>query len=148
MLYSRSMTTEMKVAAPERRSGARCGRPSGRQLVWALAFGLTLVAGLMVLRWVPLPLAVQYLIAAVPVIAGGMYMNALVCDLRRQRDELQLRIYLEAAVVVVGGLFLMMCTYPLLQAAHLLGPLDWGNVLLFMSVIGAVAYIRALRRYR
>jgi hypothetical protein len=102
----------------------------------------------MVLRWVPLPLVVQYLVAAVPVLAGGMYMNALVCDLRRQRDELQLRIYLEAAAVVVGGLFLLMCTYPLLEASHLVGPLDWGNVLLFMSVIGAVAYIRARRRYR
>src|SRR5258706_4522299 len=135
------MTTEMKVAAPERRSMGCCGRPSGRQLLWAIAFGLTLVAGLMVLRWVPIPLAVQYLVSAVPVFAGGMYMNGLVYDLRRQRDELQLRIYLEASAVVVGGLFLIMCTYPLLQAAHLVGPLDWGNVLLLMSVLGAVAYI-------
>jgi hypothetical protein len=113
-----------------------------------MAFGLTLGAGVIVLRRFSLPLAAQYALAAVPVVAGAMYMNALVCDLRRQRDELQLRIYLEAAAVVVGGLFLLMCTYPLLQAAHLVGPLDWGNVLLFMNVIGAVAYIRALRRYR
>ena len=142
------MTTEMKTAVPEPRSAACFGRPSKRQLLWSITFGLSLVAGMVALRHLSLPLSVQYLVAAVPVFAGAMYINAMVCDVRRQMDELQLRIYLEAAAVVVCGLFLMMCTYPLLQAAHLVGPLDWGIVLIIMGVLGTIAYVRALRRYR
>jgi len=103
---------------------------------------------MVVLRHFSLPLSVQYVLAAIPIFAGCLYMNAMVCDVRRQMDELQLRIYLEAAAVVVCGLFPMMCTYPLLQSEHLVGPLDWGIVLIILGVLGTSPCTRALRRYR
>jgi hypothetical protein len=37
--------------------------------------------------------------AVLPLAAGLFYMRSMVTDFRRQSDELQLRIYLEAAVV-------------------------------------------------
>jgi hypothetical protein len=148
VLYYRGMTTELKATSAGHRTAQGCGQVSGRQLVWLIVFGLTWVAGSILLQRFTLPTAIQYLIAAIPVIAGGIYINALVCDIRRKRDELQLRIYLEAAAVVVCGLFLLMFTYPLLQAVHLVGPLDSGRVLVFMAVLLAVAYFRAVRRYR
>jgi hypothetical protein len=142
------MTPELKATPAEHHKAQGCGRPSGRLLVWSIVFSLTWVVGSILLPRFTFPTAIQYLIAAIPVFAGGMYINAIVRDVRRKRDELQLRIYLEAAAVVVCGLFLLMFTYPLLQAVHLVGPLDSGRVLVFMAVLLVVAYFRAKRRYR
>jgi uncharacterized membrane-anchored protein len=68
--------------------------------------------------------------------------------MRRQMDELQLRIYLEAAAVVACGLFILMLSYPLLEAAHLVGPLDCYVVLVMIVVLGLVGYVSGVRRYR
>ena len=100
------------------------------------------------MRLLTLPAAVRYLIPAVPLFAGVQYVRVLVSDIRHQMDELQLRIYLEAAAVVVCGLFLLMITYPLLQAANLVGPLDYFVVLVLMVVLGIMGYISGVRRYR
>jgi hypothetical protein len=72
----------------------------------------------------------------------------MVRDLRRQVDELQLRIYLEAAAVVVGGLFIIMLTYPTLQEAGVLPALDYSMVLVLIVLLGTGGYINARRRYR
>src|SRR5437763_1478341 len=114
------MTTGLKptppTTPPKRHIMAGCGRPSGRQLVWATVFGTTLPIGLALLKYLHLPTAVRYLIPAVPLFAGVQYLRVLVRDMHRQMDELQLRIYLEAAAVVVCGLFIVMIAHPLLEA--------------------------------
>src|SRR5689334_21727509 len=102
------MMSGSKSALPERRSVLGCGRPSRRQMLWAIVFGVTLAIGTVVLRHWQLPTAVQYLIPAVPLGAGVLYMRAMVGDMQRQMDELQLRIYFEAAAIVVCGLFVIM----------------------------------------
>jgi len=84
----------------------------------------------------------------IPVLTGLLYLRAMVDDIRRQMDELQLRIYLEAAAVVVCGLFMVMLIYPLLQAARLVGALDYSIVLVLIVVLGTIGYLSAARRYR
>lgn len=127
---------------------AGCGRPSGRQLFWAIAFAISLAAGTAVLRHLKMPAAVRFGVPAIPLLAGLFYLRALVDDMRRQKDELQLRIYLEAAAVVVCGLFVVMLTFPILQAAGLVETLDNDIVMGVIVVLGTVGYISAARRYR
>ena len=104
--------------------------------------------GTAILRYLTVPAAVRYLFPAVPLLAGVLWMRAIVDDIRRQMDELQLRIYLEAAAVVVCGLFIVLLTYPMLQAARLVGPLDSSFVLVLIAVLLSVGYLSARRRYR
>ncbi len=125
-----------------------CGRPSTRQIVWSIVFGVSLGVGNAVLRYLSVPSALRVVIPAIPLVAGLVYILSMVSDIRRQMDELQMRIYLEAAAVVVCGLFIVLLTYPLLQAARLVGPLEYWVVLLLMVGLGAAGYIAALRRYR
>ncbi len=142
-------TTQLKSeAAPQHGVVLGCGRPSTLQLVWAVVFGVTLSLGIAVLRHLTLPTAVRYLVPFVPLFAGIEYILVMVRDTGRQQDELQLRIYLEAAMVVVCGLFVLMLCYPLLEAAQLLGPLDSYMVLVMIVLLGAVGYFSAYRRYR
>jgi hypothetical protein len=115
---------------------------------WAIAFGVTMGVGIALLRHLPMPTAVRYLIPAVPLLAGARYMQVLVSEMRQQQDELQLRIYLEAAAVVVCGLFILMLCRPLLEAAHLVGPLDSYEVVALIAALGIVGYISGARRYR
>ena len=142
------MVTDLKSTAREGSRASGCGRPSARQMLWAIVFGISLTVGTAVLRHLQLPAAVRYLIPAVPLLVGFFYMRAMVADIRRQMDELQLRIYLEAAAVVVCGLFLIALSYPMLQAANLAGPLDYLVVLVLIGLLGAIGYISAARRYR
>jgi hypothetical protein len=142
------MSTAFKPAAPERRSVAGCGRPSGRQIIWAIVFGASLSFGIAVLRHFPVPPVVRYLIPVIPLVSGVFYMRAMVADTRRQMDELQLRIYFEAAAVVVCGLFILMLVYPLLEAAQVVGPLAYWMVMLLIVVLGFGGYFNATRRYR
>ena len=100
------------------------------------------------LRHLSMPVAVRYLIPVVPLFAGARYVQVLVRDMRKQMDELQLRIYLEAAAVVVCGLFILMICHPLLEAAHLVGALDHLEVLVVIAVLGIVGYASGVRRYR
>jgi hypothetical protein len=100
------------------------------------------------LHYLKMPAVVRYLVPAVPLLCGVLYVRAMVDDLRRQRDELQLRIYLEAAAVVLCGLFIVMLIYPLLEAAHLVGPLDSFIVLDIIALLLLVSYVAARRRYR
>ncbi|MDP8983371.1 MAG: hypothetical protein M3O35_22575 [Acidobacteriota bacterium] len=55
----------------------------------------------------------------VPLAAGAFWVRAFTRDLHAQKDELQLRTYLEAGAITVGGLFIIMMTYPLLQKGGL-----------------------------
>jgi hypothetical protein len=142
------MTTQLSATASGRRSVGGCERPSGRQILWAIAFGASLIAATAILRYLNMPAAVRYLVPAVPLLCGLVYVRVLVDDIRRQRDELQLRIYLEAAVVVLCGLFIVMLIYPLLEAAHLVGPLNSFIVLDIITVLLLVGYFTARRRYR
>src|SRR5215204_5303235 len=116
---------------------ARCGKPSTAQAVWGAAFFLLLGIVQVVLRRVELPAGARYLLPLGPLCAGFLYMRSMVTDTRRQLDELQLRIYLEAAVVVVCGLFIVMLSYPLMQAAGWVGPLDHSFVMLVLFALGA-----------
>ena len=148
LLYYQNMVTDLKSTARPEGFTSGCGRPSARQMLWAIVFGFSLVVGTAILRLLQLPTAVRYLIPAVPLLVGLLYMRAMVGDIRRQMDELQLRIYLEAAAVVVCGLFIIALVYPLLQAARLVGPLDYLVVLVLIVLLGIGGYITAARRYR
>ena len=141
-------STEFPATVSGRRSVKGCGRPSGRQLYWSIAFGASLILGEAVLRYLTVPAAVRYLVPAVPLLAGLLFVRELVRDIQRQKDELQLRIYLEAAAVVVCGLFIVMLTYPILEAARLVGPLDHLLVEVLIAVLLSVGYLSARRRYR
>jgi hypothetical protein len=77
-----------------------------------------------------------------------MYVLTMVRDLRSHVDELHLRIYLEAAAAVVGGLFIIILTYPALQEAGILPALDYSIVLALILALGAGGYANARRRYR
>ena len=125
-----------------------CGRPSGRQLLWAVAMGASLPVVMAMLKKLELPAVVRYLLPLVPLAVGAQYMRVLVRDTRSQMDELQLRIYLEAAVVVVCGLFILMLAYPVLELAGWVGKLDFFVVLVMIVALGTVGYIAAARRYR
>src|SRR5882724_9343510 len=96
---------------------SRACRPSRRQAVWALLFFFSQGLGTIVLSraWVPPPYT--YAVAAAPLIAGVFYIASVVSDIRTRMDELQRRIYLEAAAVTVCGLFLITMVYPLLEKA-------------------------------
>jgi hypothetical protein len=100
------------------------------------------------MRRLQLPSAVRYALPLAPLLAGFFYMRSIVADIRGQSDELQLRIYLEAAAVVVCGLFIVLLTYPLIELADWAGPLDNTLVLFVMFVLGATGYSLARRRYR
>jgi len=46
----------------------------------------------------------------------------LIRDIREQSDELQLRVYLEAAAMAICGLFVVMLSYSTMQEAGWVGP--------------------------
>lgn len=143
------MSSSLSATASTRRPSVKgCGRPSRRQLFWSLVFAVSLILGTAVLRRLTVPAAVRYLLPAVPLLAGLLYVRAMVNDIQGQMDELQLRIYLEAAAVVVCGLFIVLLTYPILEAARLVGPLDSTFVIVLMAVLLCIGYIGARRRYR
>ena len=135
------------LAPPPSTNVSACGRASARQLWWAIAFSAALTVATLGLRHLALPPFARLLIPVLPLLAGLMYLLAMVRDLRRQLDELQLRIYLEAAAVVVGGLFIIMLTYPTLQEAGV-PALDYSIVLALIVLLGAAGYYNARRRYR
>ncbi|HJZ95148.1 MAG TPA: hypothetical protein VKE70_01495 [Candidatus Solibacter sp.] len=72
----------------------------------------------------------------------------MVGDIRRQMDELQLRIYLEAAAITLAGLFVVILVYPLFESLHLVGKIQYSVVVYLMVGLFLVAYIIAVRRYR
>jgi len=142
------MATKFSDASPGRPAVTGCGRPSAAQLSWAIAFGVSLGVGIAVLRHLTVPPAARYLLPAVPLAIGFFYLRAMVRDMRRQMDELQLRIYLEAAAVAVGGLFIFLLIYPMLEAAGFVAGLDPFVVLAVMCGLGVTGYLAARRRYR
>jgi hypothetical protein len=106
------------------------------------------MAGTAALRHLDLPAPLRYAIPVVPLVIGWFYLRATMDDLRRQLDELILRMYLETAAVVVIGLFAVILSYPLFQAAQLVGPMDYPVVLALMAVLTVIGFTRASRRYR
>jgi len=118
------------------------------QLFWSMAFFVSLGLGTVVLHRLTVPVAARYLVAIVPLLAGFLYIRAMVRDIDRQMDELQRRIYLEAAAVAVCGLFIVMLAYPLIHAAGVVGQLDYLVVLFILGLLGAAGYLNARRRYR
>lgn len=149
MFYIENMKTmDVSTSSSDFNQTSTCGRASPRQLWWALAFAGSLVAATLGLRHLPLPAAARFLVPAIPLAAGFMYLLTMVRDLRRQVDELNLRIYLEASAVVVCGLFIVMLTYPALHDAGVLPALDYSMVLALIAVLLVGGYIGARRRYR
>jgi len=142
------MATKFSDASAGRRSVAGCERPSVAQLSWAIAFGVSLGVATAVLKHLTVPVPLRYLIPAVLLALGTLYMRAMVRDIRRQMDELQLRIYLEATAVAVAGLFIILLIYPTLEVGHLVAPLDAYTVLALMTALGIAGYFGARRRYR
>ena len=142
------MQTELKPSAPARRILGSCARASTRQIVWAVLFFVSTSVGLAVLRHLSIPRALGYAIPVFPLFDGVQYLRALVNDMRRQMDELQLRIYMEAATVAVCGLFILMVAYPVLEAAHLAVALDYSVVMALVVGLGIAGYISGVRRYR
>ncbi len=132
----------------ERRLVSVCGRPSLRQMVWVAVFAASLPVGVAVHRRMDVPPLLGYLLAAIPLLAGAMYMRTMVRDVREQMDELQIRIYLEAATISLCGLFVVVCSYQLIEKAGLAGPLNGTIVILLMVGFGLIGYWRAVRRYR
>src|SRR5258705_3927152 len=108
-------------------------KPSARQMVWALLFFVSQTLGTIALSRKWIPSTYTYAVAVAPLIAGLLYIRITVTDMRRQMDELQLRIYLEAAAVTLYALFLIMMVYPLFEKAHLVGSLD-DSIVVFLMV--------------
>src|SRR5579871_5322881 len=77
---------QLRSTSPQGHVVEGCGRPSGRQLVWAMVFGVSVSVGLALLRHLSMPPIVRYLIPVVPVLTGARYMQVLVNDTRRQQD--------------------------------------------------------------
>ena len=124
------------------------GRPTAQQYVWASILAVSLVLVTFFLKHLNLPSVAKLALPLIPIGAGTQYMRVLIRDTQGQADELQLRIQLEAAVVIVCGLFIFILVYPLLQLAGWVGQLDYTVVLGVMVVLGIVGYIAAARRYR
>ena len=78
---------------------------------------------------------------------GVLLYRALIRDIREQSDELQLRVYLEAAAMAICGLFVVMLSYSTMQEAGWVGTLDYAVVMLLIG-FSAIGYIVARRRYR
>jgi hypothetical protein len=125
-----------------------CGRPSAAQLLWSLAFAASMLIVLLILKHWNVPTAVRYLLPVLTLALGVQYVRAMARDIQRERDELQLRIYLEAMAVIVSGLFILLLAYPLLERARLVGPLDNMVLLAVMVALGVAGYAGAVRRYR
>lgn len=123
-------------------------RPSVRQMVWAIVFFISLGGGTVLLRRKVVSGPLGYVVAALPLLSGFMYMRTMVGDIRRQMDELQLRIYLEAAAITLAGLFVVILVYPLFESLHLVGKIQYSVVVYLMVGLFLVAYIIAVRRYR
>ena len=132
----------------KRRPLNACGRPSAAQVYWGLAFVVTLIAGVLVNRNFVLATPFRQMAPLVPLAAGSFYLHAFLRDLHAQKDELQIRIYLEAAVLTVGGLVILMMAYPLLQKGGLVGPLDSTMVLVMLGLLAMAGCFKAARRYR
>jgi hypothetical protein len=136
------------VAPAKRRPLSACGRPSATQVYWGLAFFVTLFACMFVNRYFVLATPFRQMAPLVPLAAGAFYMRAFIRDLHTKKDELQLRIYLEAGAITVGGLLILMMTYPLLQKGGLVGPLDSTVVLVMIGLLAVAGCFKAARRYR
>jgi hypothetical protein len=134
--------------AKSRPLNAWCGRPSAAQVDWGLAFSVTLILGVIVARNFVLVTPYRQIAPLVPLAFGALYMRAAIRDIHAQTDELQLRIYLEAGAITVGGLFILMLAYPLLQKGGLVGPLDPTVVLVMLGLLAMAGCFKAARRYR
>jgi hypothetical protein len=124
------------------------GQSSTEQLVWSLLFFGSLSVVAVVTRHLSLPFGVKLVLPGCPLVAGFFYIRALIRDIRRQSDELQLRIYLEAAAMAICGLFVVMLSYSTMQEAGWVGPLDYPLVVMLLISFSAIGYVVARRRYR
>lgn len=148
LLYTHAMNSPNISGIRDLPAAIACGRASKAQFLWALGFGASLIAATDAVRWLGDWAPLRYLAAALPLVTGFFYMRAVLLDCRRQTDELQLRICLEAAAISVCGLVVVMLTYPLLEKVALVGPLDYSVVLGLLGLLLAAGYLNALRRYR
>jgi hypothetical protein len=127
---------------------SRACRPSVRQTVWAVIFFLTLGGGTVLLRRGIVSGPLRYVVAGLPLLTGFFYMWTMVGDIRRQMDELQLRIYLEAAAITLAGLFVLILVYPLFESIQVVGRLDFSVVVFLLVGLFLAGYVIAVRRYR
>ena len=89
----------------------------------------------------------RFLVALAPLITTGLIVLIGVSQLRRQADELDRRIMLEALVVSFWGTLIGTQGYALLQRAGL-PDLSWHWVGALMAVLWSVGMAVAKRRYR
>jgi hypothetical protein len=129
-------------------TSSSCVRGSSQQFATALAFFGTLTGCTYALKHLELAPAVRMLLPVLPLVTGLLYVLSVIRDLRRQVDELQLRLYLEASAVVVCGLFVLMLVFPVLKQAGIIETLDETIVMLLIVGLGIGGYLNARRRYR
>ena len=117
-------------------------------MIWGGLFLIVVVLTSVGLSRVEVPTALRYALPVASTLVGVAYMRSALADLRRQSDELQLRIYLESTAVTCHGLFIAVLVYPAFEKAHLVGPMDYSVVLLLLIALTTAGFVLASRRYR
>jgi len=121
------------------------GKPSKAQIIWAVLFALALTANEFVRKSAGID-AYRWLLP-VPVICGIFYVIHVVKDMARI-DEMQQRIYLEAAAATCLGLFLLGLLHPTFERAGLIGPLEGIHVSIAVGLLVTVGFFVSAWRYR
>jgi hypothetical protein len=140
---------EFKNVSVVRRIGwLGCDRPSVAQMVWGGLFVTSLLASVVVLGRFDLPAAARATIPLVCLLLGIAYIRTAIADVRRQSDELQLRIYHEATSTTFYSFFIVLLVYPVFEKAGMVGALDSGVLLFGFVGLSVVSFVLAARRYR
>ncbi|HYZ83092.1 MAG TPA: hypothetical protein VE621_01740 [Bryobacteraceae bacterium] len=127
---------------------ASCGRLSVAQSLWAALFIGGSILGEIVLRRIKEPTpATTAALVLIPILAGVFYLWWLVRDLSHL-DELQRRFWTEGAVVGCAATFILLMTYPLLEEADWVGPINPPLCAAALFVFTCAGYFRAWSRYR
>ncbi len=125
----------------------RCGRMSYAQLFWAVVFNVGAGASMIALRRYSLGLAWRIALPLLSLLFGALYMRAMARDMR-SLDELQIRIWLEAAAFACFGTAIVMWVFPIAQRAGFVGQLDPVMVIFLIFLFAFVGFLLANRRYR
>ncbi len=119
---------------------------SRAQLIWSGAFALGTIVAVLLLALFQLGLPLRIAASLLAVVPGVVYIVVMVRDVRRL-DELQQRIFLEAAAVALAGAFLCSMLYPTLHKAGLVPDLSPAAMAVVIVALATVGYAIAKRRY-
>jgi hypothetical protein len=128
-------------------SALPCGRPSFAQFLWAVLFSASSGISLVIVREPTRGPAVKWAAAIIPVVCGVILIGAVIRDMSKM-DELQRRVFTEAAAVALLGVLVMGLVYPAFQRAGFVGPLSPPLVSLAALLLALLGYMNAWRRYR